>query len=173
MVNRRRRYWISLSIVLLAASACRQSPRTDTEPVTAEPAGGKVEQRTSALTALPRTGWVATASPAGTPGNAIDGNTTTRWTTTSIQANGNFFQVDMGAQRTFTEIRLDTTATATDFPRSFNVNVSNDASTWTTVATATGSAAVVTVAFASQTARYIQVKLANLPAGQKIGRAHV
>ncbi|HXU00884.1 MAG TPA: discoidin domain-containing protein, partial [Polyangia bacterium] len=96
----------------------------------------------------------------------MDGNTTTRWTTTSIQANGNFFQVDMGAQRTFTEIRLDTTATATDFPRSFNVNVSNDASTWTTVATATGSAAVVTVAFASQTARYIQVKLANLPAGQ-------
>ncbi|HXU04281.1 MAG TPA: discoidin domain-containing protein, partial [Polyangia bacterium] len=111
MVNRQQ-YGVPLSIILLAVGACRQSPRTDTGPVTAEPAGAKVEQRTSGLTALSRTGWVATASPAGTPGNAIDGNTTTRWTTTSIQANGNFFQVDTGAQRTFTEIRMDTTTTA-------------------------------------------------------------
>jgi len=161
-----RRCWISLSIILATAGACRQASRTDSGPVTAGPADGKVEQRRSGLTALSRTGWVASASPTGTPANAIDGSATTRWTTTSIQANGNFFQVDLGAQRTFTEIRMDTTTTATDFPRSFNVGVSNDGSTFTTVASAMGTSAVVTVAFASQTARYIRVTLANLPAGQ-------
>ena len=166
MIVNGRRCWISLSIILATAGACRQASRTDSGPVTAGPADGKVEQRRSGLTALSRTGWVASASPTGTPANAIDGSATTRWTTTSIQANGNFFQVDLGAQRTFTEIRMDTTTTATDFPRSFNVGVSNDGSTFTTVASAMGTSAVVTVAFASQTARYIRVTLANLPAGQ-------
>ncbi|HXU00899.1 MAG TPA: discoidin domain-containing protein, partial [Polyangia bacterium] len=150
---------------MLSAGACRQSPRTDTGRATAEPAGGKVEQRTSALTVLSRTGWVASASPAGGTGEtadkAIDGTATSRWRSGVAQATNQFFQVDMAAARTFTEIRLDTTSTATEYPRSYKVQVANDNVSWATASTvvAGSGTAFMTLAFAPQTARYIRVTL--------------
>jgi RHS repeat-associated protein len=94
--------------------------------------------------------------------NAVDGSTTTRWSTGANQVSGQWFQVDMTAQRTFVGLRMDTTTTATDFPRSFQVNVSNDGTNWgSPVATGTGNSAVTTLTFASQNARFVRVTLAG------------
>ena len=46
---------------------------------------------------------------------------------------------------------------ANDYARSYTVQVSTDGTTWTNVTTGTGSGAVVTSRFASQTARYVRV----------------
>jgi uncharacterized repeat protein (TIGR02543 family) len=111
------------------------------------------------LPALPRTGWVASASSAnGSPANAIDGNISTRWSTGVNQANGQWFQVDMGSVQTFNRIIMDAGSSTGDYPRGYQVNVSNDGSNWgSPVATGTGSSAVTTITFAPQTARYIRV----------------
>jgi hypothetical protein len=108
---------------------------------------------------LNRLGWVATASVSSLPGNAIDGNAGTRWTTGVSQANGQWFQVDMGLANTFSQIVLDATGSSGDYPRGYLVNISNDGVNWGSVVTnGNGSSAVTTINFSSpQAARYIRV----------------
>jgi hypothetical protein len=123
--------------------------------------------QSSALTVLSRTGWTATASTSGgtnVAGNAVDTSASTRWRAGASQANNQWFQVDMISVRTFTEIRMDSGTTTTEFPRTFKVQATNDNTTagWTAapiLATGTGTSAVTTVAFAGQTARYVRVTL--------------
>lgn len=119
------------------------------------------KQLSAGLTALTRTGWTATASAIGTgngPQNAIDTNTTNRWSTPGNQLVNQWFKVNLQAPRTFTEVTLDTTPRPTEYLRTFKVEVSNNDSTWTTVVpAATGNTPLVTVAFPSQTAQYIRI----------------
>jgi len=111
--------------------------------------------------ALSRTGWVATASSTesgGSPGNALDGNITTRWSTGAPQTNGQWFQVDMTSAKTFNQIILDSGASSGDYPRGYQVFVSNDGATWgSAIATGSGTGQIVTITFATQSARYIKV----------------
>ena len=79
---------------------------------------------------LSRSGWGVTASVGGSPGNAIDGNLSTRWSTDSLQTNGQWFQVDLRSAKTLFKIVLDTTPSTNDYPRGYQVNLSNDGSTW-------------------------------------------
>ena len=125
-------------------------------------------QGTAALTALSRTGWVASAQPASatdTPANAIDGVASTRFSTGAAQTNGQWFQVDMLSAQSFSRVVMDATASPTDYARGYQVFVSNDGATWgTAVATGTG-ATVTTVNFATQSARYLRVvQTSNTPA---------
>jgi RHS repeat-associated protein len=147
---------------------CRQGSRPDATTGARPPEAATVEQRQSALTALSRTGWTATASGSGTStpaSQAVDASTTTAWRANVAQvANTQFFQVNMGAPRTFMELRMDTTGAPTEYPRQFQVNVSNDGTNWgSPVATGTGTGAVTTIAFASQTAQYVKVTLTSTP----------
>jgi sialate O-acetylesterase len=111
--------------------------------------------------ALSRSGWVATASVSagGQPAsNAIDGDPSTRWATGVSQANGQWFQIDFGATNTFSKIVLDATASSGDYPRGYQVNISNDGNTWgSPIASGAGSSAVTTINFTARTARYIRV----------------
>jgi autotransporter-associated beta strand protein len=135
--------------------------------VSALNAGGESSNSTEAAAmptgtnALNRTGWVATASVSAggnPPSNAIDGDITTRWSTGTSQANGQWFQVDMGITNAFTQIILDATPSPGDYPQGYQVYVSNDGNVWNgPVATGAGSSAVTTINFALQTARYIQI----------------
>jgi hypothetical protein len=102
---------------------------------------------------------VATASVGSSPGNAIDGNVSTRWTTGVSQANGQWFQVDMGLANTFYQIVLDATGSPGDYPRGYQVNLSSDGINWgSAVTNGTGSSLVTTINFFSpQAARYIRV----------------
>jgi hypothetical protein len=108
---------------------------------------------------LPRTGWVASASSgASSVGSALDGVASSRWTSGATQVNGQWFQVDMRAAQTFRQLTLDATGSAGDYPRGYQVFVSNDGSTWgSPVATGAGTAGVTTVSFATRSARYVRI----------------
>ncbi|HWF80038.1 MAG TPA: discoidin domain-containing protein [Streptosporangiaceae bacterium] len=114
-------------------------------------------------TALSRTGWVASTSTspgaADVPANAIDGNTSTRFSTDAAQASGMYFQVNMGSAQTFNQIVMDSGGSTGDYARGFNVEVSTNGSTFTSVATGTGTSSPETVTFSAQTAQYIRVVL--------------
>ena len=110
---------------------------------------------------LSRVGWVASASSTesgGSPANAIDGDIASRWSTGASQANGQWFQVDIGATNTLSQIVLDAGSSSGDYPRGYRVNVSNDGSNWgSALATGTGASQVTTIRFATNSARYIRV----------------
>ncbi|SDP28954.1 Aryl-phospho-beta-D-glucosidase BglC, GH1 family [Paenibacillus sp. yr247] len=111
--------------------------------------------------ALDRSGWSVTASstdPYGdVPGNAIDGNAGTRWSSGVPQAIGQWYQADMGRNQTINRVLLDAGASTSDYPRGYQVQVSTDGTTWTTVASGTGSGASVLVQFPVQVARYLKI----------------
>src|SRR5580658_4351554 len=113
----------------------------------------------SGETALPRASWLASSSVTGTtPSAALDGNSGTRWTTGEDMANGMSFEVNMQSAQTFNQITMDSAGSANDYARGYAVYVSNDGATWgNPVATGTGTAALITVTFPTQTAQYIQV----------------
>lgn len=103
--------------------------------------------------------WTATASHNGTrAARALDGDLGTRWDTGTGQASGQWFQVDLGSSRTFDEIELDQGSSGGDWPRGYQVQVSNDGISWSSsVATGVGTSNVTTIGFASQTARYFRI----------------
>jgi len=114
---------------------------------------------TASGTALNRSGWTATASHnASTAAAAFDGNASTRWDTNAFQSNGQTYTLDMGSSQTFNKIVLDSTGSPYDYARGYAVQVSADGSTWSgTVASGTGSGAVVTISLPPQNARYIRI----------------
>jgi autotransporter-associated beta strand protein len=125
------------------------------------PNSAVVNVTTTGNAVLSRSVWVASASTSASgspPTNAIDGDITTRWSTGAAQATGQWFQVDMGSAKTFFRIVLDAGTSSGDYPQDYQVNVSNDGVNWgSPVASGAGSAAVTTISFPSQTARYIRV----------------
>ncbi|HXI57490.1 MAG TPA: discoidin domain-containing protein, partial [Polyangia bacterium] len=126
---------------------------------------------------LPTAKWTVTASNTGSDvvGNAFDGRLTTRWSTGTFQAVNMWFKVDLGAS--FTVSRLDIDANATSFPndyiRGWSLAVSTNDSSYSTVATGTGSAALVSMTFSAQTARYIKVTMTSANATYWWGAAEI
>ena len=109
---------------------------------------------------LSRTFWVATSSTSGSdsPGNALDGNLTTRWSTGGSQVNGQWFQVDMGTANVFNKLILNYVNSASDYPRGYQVTVSSNGINWSSsVATGVGSNSITTISFAAQSARYVRI----------------
>src|SRR5258708_2252337 len=109
-----------------------------------------------------RSGWVATASSTDTsgdvPANALDSSTSTRWSSGVAQANGQWFQVDMGSNQTFNQIQLDSGSSSSgDYPRGYTVQVSNDASSWTQVASGSGFNEMLAINFPAVSARYFKI----------------
>jgi hypothetical protein len=98
----------------------------------------------AAKTALSETGWTAssnTTPPAGdAPANAIDGNINTRFSTDADEAVGQYFQVNLGSTQSFNQIEMDSGPSAADYARGYNVEVSTDGTTFTSVATGTATA---------------------------------
>jgi Carbohydrate binding module (family 6)/F5/8 type C domain/Glycosyl hydrolase family 30 beta sandwich domain/Glycosyl hydrolase family 30 TIM-barrel domain len=106
---------------------------------------------------LSRAGWSVTASPSsGSEGNAIDGNPGSRWTSGTGQADGHWFRVDMGTAQTFDRIVLDS-GTGNDYARGYRVEVSNDAATWTTLASGSGTGQTTAIPLPVSTARYLRI----------------
>ncbi len=114
---------------------------------------------------LDRKAWIATASsvpsdPCCTqdlPASALDGNVLTRWSSGVPETNGQWFEADMGQTFTIEKITMDTGASGTDYPRGYQVLVSTNGSTFTPVASGTGTTRNITVSFTAQPARYIRI----------------
>jgi endoglucanase len=82
---------------------------------------------------LDRSGWVATASHTSdhadeVPSAALDGDAATRWGSGIGQTEGMWFQLDMGFPREFDQIILDAAGSGNDFPRAYEVYVTDDTS---------------------------------------------
>ncbi len=103
--------------------------------------------------------WAALSSTAGSdsPANALDGDLTTRWSTGAFQTNGQWFEVDMGSTNTFNKIILNTVNSGGDYPRGYQVSVSNDGLNWNPVTSGSGSSAITTITFSNQAARFIRI----------------
>ncbi len=65
----------------------------------------------------------------------------------------------MGSPQTFNEILMESPYSPHDYARGYNVDVSSNGSTWTTVASCTGTSTPEVVSFSTQTAQYVQVVL--------------
>lgn len=109
-----------------------------------------------------KTGWTATAyktvGPTDPVTNAIDADSTTRWASgEGVNSSDNeWFQVDFGKSLSFSSISILTNAT--DFPDSYEVDVSNNGTTWTTVtSSAAAQAGTTTISFSKQNARYVKL----------------
>ena len=109
---------------------------------------------------LSRTFWVASSSTSGgdSPENALDGDLTTRWSTDTSQVSGQWFQVDMGSVNTFYKLVLNSVNSANDYPRGYQVYVSNDGVNWgSSIANGTGTSSITTITLTPQAARYIRI----------------
>jgi beta-glucosidase len=121
---------------------------------------GSVTLGSSSSTALPRTGWSATASPTSTtdvPARMLDGSTATRWSSGQPMANGNTVTVSLGGARSFSRLVMDSAGSASDYARGYRVELSDNGTTWRQAATGTGTAALLSVPLGPQTASYLRI----------------
>ncbi|RXZ81941.1 hypothetical protein EBB07_13135 [Paenibacillaceae bacterium] len=108
--------------------------------------------------AADRTGWTATASVnSANAGNVLDGSHTSYWDTGSAQASGQWFQVNLGAPTLFNRVYVDAGGRGTDYPRGYQVLVSNDGSTWVNAASGTGAETNTVVRLIPQVAQYVRI----------------
>ena len=120
-------------------------------------------------TARSRSRWTATTNTAargsGAAASAIDGNMSTRFSSQAPQADGMYWEADMGSPQTFDELQMQVPNSPRAYARSYDLEVSGNGRTWTMVASCTGTGDPETVSFPPQTARYIRVVVTMLADG--------
>lgn len=85
---------------------------------------------------------------------AVDGNTSTRWLS-KYGDDTEWIYVDLGSRKSISKIKL---AWGTDYAEEYKLFKSNDASKWTQIySTTSGNGGTDTIAFSSESARYIKV----------------
>jgi len=89
---------------------------------------------------------------------AVDGNPATRWATNKSQQQGQWYQIDMGKSFLLTRLALDSTASANDYPRKYEIRTSVDGEHWSNpIASGTGTT-VTTVDLPAHTiTRYLRI----------------
>ncbi len=113
--------------------------------------GGSTCGTTNAALNQPAT--ASSTENGGTPAaDAVDGNTTTRWS--SAVSDPQWLQVDLGASKTVCGVVLQW---ETAYGKAYQIQVSNDATTWTSIySTTTGPGGTETLTV-SGTGRYIRM----------------
>jgi hypothetical protein len=91
--------------------------------------------------------------------NAVDNANSTRFSSDEAQAVGQYYEVNMGSAQTFNEVQMQVPNSATDYARGYNINVSANGSTWTTVASCAGTGTPEIASFTTVTDQYLEVVL--------------
>jgi glucosylceramidase len=114
-------------------------------------------------------GWSATANPPGpadpcctgdVAANAADGDASTRYSTGTGQAAGQYLQVDFGRAIPARQVVFDTGVSTGDYPRGYTVTTSTDGVNWSTVvASAAGTGQFTTVPLTGAPVRYVRITL--------------
>ncbi|HEY3559094.1 MAG TPA: discoidin domain-containing protein [Kribbella sp.] len=100
----------------------------------------------------------ATASVnGGDAGLLIDADGSTVWQSKQAQAPGQWVQVDLGKEQTFREVALDSGGNLGDYACGYDVAVSNDGSSWRTVASGASTGQLSTISLRPTPARYVRV----------------
>ena len=143
--------------VVISASNGIGSPAVQHLVITLSSAGtvpGSDCSASSRGLALSRAGWSASsnAHPSSTdaPANALDGNSSTRFSTDVPQAPGLFFEVDLGSKQSFDELAMESPSSPNDYARGYYIEVSDDASPRTIVANCTGTSSPEVVRLAAR-----------------------
>lgn len=90
--------------------------------------------------------------------NAADGNTSTRWDTGKPQEPGMWFQIDLKSEKTLSSISLDSRQSANDYPRGYELYVSNNPNNFgKPLVTGKGDGPVTTINFKPTNGRFIKV----------------
>ena len=123
------------------------------------PSSGLLQDRT---TELDLSGATATASSNGTDaGLVVDGDPTsdasTRWQSGTGQAPGQYVQVDLGRQRLFRQVAIDSGDSTGDYARGWSVQTSRDGTHWRTAASGAGTGQLTTADVEITVARYVRV----------------
>lgn len=109
-------------------------------------------------TELNSSGWTILANRrASSTSRMIDGRDSSRWNTRQIQRPGQWVEIDLGSRQKFSRIVLDTTASQFDFPRGYQVKVSNTGQYWRTAATGAGTNPITSISFDEENARFIRI----------------
>jgi hypothetical protein len=89
-----------------------------------------------------------------TPGRAVDGDPATRWA--SEWGPSAWYRVDLGSVQSFDHLQL---VWETAYGKSYEIQTSNDGSTWNTIRTVTGGNGGVDSIDVSGTGRYVRLNL--------------
>lgn len=100
----------------------------------------------------------ATNADQSNPRSALDGSPRTRWDTGVWQEPGQFYQIDLGETATVEQIVLDTSGSAYDYPRSYEVYLSTDGEEWgQAVYSGQGTEAITRIALKPVSTRHIRI----------------
>jgi beta-glucosidase len=91
--------------------------------------------------------------------NAVSGTNSSRFSTDTDQQAGMYYKVNMGSPQTLNQIQMVFPDWATDYAPNYNVEVSNNGTSWTVVASCYGNGSPETATFSTQTAQYVEVVL--------------
>ncbi|WP_340006978.1 discoidin domain-containing protein [Paenibacillus sp. FSL K6-0276] len=118
----------------------------------------KIQITATGLVSLERSEWkVSSNRNTGSSYNAIDGDRRTRWDTGKHQESGEYYQIDLGKAYNIEGIDLDNSLSPYDYPRQYQVYVSNDAQRWTQIISGTGRKELTKIVFAKVNTRYIKI----------------
>ncbi len=118
-------------------------------PTNTPPAGGCGTTNV----ALNRPATASSSENAGTPaGSAVDGNTTTRWS--SQFSDPQWLQVDLGSVQSICKVVLQWEAA---YGKQYQIQVSSDAATWTTIYTQSNGAGGIETLTISGSGRYVRL----------------
>ncbi len=108
--------------------------------------------------AIDRSGWSLTASNNAAELNlAIDSDNSTRWTTEQTQQANQWVEIGLSAIYEIDYIQLESEASPNDYPRGYDVEVSIDGLTWTTVANGSGNGAITNIELNDTDAERIRI----------------
>ena len=103
--------------------------------------------------------WSLDASTSGDTRFALDGDLDTRWTTRQTQRSDQYYEINFNSSKSFDRILLNTTDSNSDYPREYEVQISNNGINFVTIASDTPSNNPLTlITFATQTARYLRIE---------------
>ncbi len=89
---------------------------------------------------------------------ALDGNPDTRWDTAGPMRKGMWFMLDQKVEKQVGRIVLECRKSAGDYPRGYELYLSNDNNNWgKAIATGKGTSPVVTISFKPQYARFVKI----------------
>ena len=152
-----------LLLVPIATQALTPAAAAQTANCSASTAG-EAQVNESAFVASTNALSSSTDSPQHAISNAVEGTGTsgansTRFSTDEDQAAGLYFEVNLGSPQIFNEVDMNSTFWPGDYARGYEVEVSTDGSSWTSVASCTGTASPEVVSFGTVTDQYLEAVL--------------
>ncbi|KGE19204.1 discoidin domain-containing protein [Paenibacillus wynnii] len=128
-------------------------------------AGSQLMSQTLKITAtglvpLERTNWKVSSNvnqDASNPRSAIDGDRRTRWDTGKHQASGEAYQIDLGSTHSIETIDLDYRLSPYDYPRAYEVYISDDAVNWRLITSGNGQKERMKRQFPPVKTRYVKI----------------